>query len=161
MSSRATIRFVSSVLTLLAVLLAAQGAGAQTVLLVVVEQANSRPLAPPLAVREGVSAGLFDAGCIVLDAPGSTALPAAGDAARLARSAGAEVALEIVTDYADTSLGRDLLRISARTTYTLIDTATSRDREKDVNRAALGAEIGRDIVREVKDVLDRRPRAGE
>ncbi len=141
-------------------------------LLVVVEAANSRPLPPPLAVREGVSASLFDAGCIVLDAPRSGKLPAPAEAARLARSAGAEVALEISTEYADVAVGVDLLRISARTTYVLIDPATSgvlergtseatnRDRERDVGRVALGAEIGKGVAQAVQDFFGQRAARG-
>lgn len=168
MSSSRTIRGYLCLLLSLAAFLSAQGAAAQTVLLVVVETANSQALPPPLAVREGVSASLFDAGCIVLDAPGSGKLPAPADIARLARSAGAERALEVATDYADTSLEAGVLRISARTTYTLIDTATNgvltrgtreasnRDRERDVTRASLGAEIGRDIVQALHGFLGSR-----
>lgn len=160
------------VLTVLAALLGAQPAGAQTVLLMVTEAANSQPLLPPLAVREGVSASLFDAGCIVLDAPAGGRLPAPAEAARLARSAGAEVALEVSTEYADTSVEANLLRIAARTTYAVIDPATSgvlargtreatnSGREKDVGRVALGAEIGKDVARVIQDVLDRRARGG-
>jgi hypothetical protein len=148
-------------------------AGGQSVLLVVVEAANSQPVSPPLPVREGLSGTLFDAGCIVMDSPGSTTLPAPAEAARMARSAGAELALEVATEYADTSLGKDLLRISAQTTYALIDpstssvlaggtrVATNQDRERDVDRAALGVEIGRDLAQIIRDFLDRHPVRGE
>jgi len=115
---------------------------------------------------------LFDAGCIVLEAPGISALPTPPEAAGMARSAGAEVALEVSTEYADTSLGTDLVQISARATYALIDTSTSvvltlgtrtatnRNREKDVTRAALGAEIGQGIGQVIRDYLDRHPIRG-
>jgi len=148
---------------------AAQRLCAQSVLLVVVEAANSRPLAPPLAVREGLSSSLFDAGCIVLDSPGSAALPGPAEAARMARSAGAQVVLEVATEYSDTTLDADILRISARTTYTVIDSSTSnvlargtrnatnRDRERDVSRAALGSEIGKDLAGVFRDFLDHHP----
>ena len=153
-------------------LVSASPAPAQSVLLLVVEAANAQPLDPPLPVREGLSATLFDAGCIVLDSPGAAALPAPADAAKMARSAGAEVALEVATDYADVGIAKDLLRISARTTYTLIDpstsgvlargtrTATNRDREKDVTRTVLGAEIGKDVAQLVRDYLDHHPVRG-
>ena len=159
-------------LAVAAALLPAASARGQSVLLVVVEAANSRPLPPPLPVREGLSATLFDAGCIVLDAPGASALPAPAEAARMARSAGADVALEVSTEYSDTHLGTDRLRISARTTYALIDmstsgvllrgtrTASNQDREKDVSRAVLGAEIGRDVAQAIRDYLDRHPVRG-
>ena len=98
--------------------------------------------------------------------------PKTAEAARLARSAGAEVALEVSTEYADTSVEANLLRIAARTTYAVIDPATSgvlargtreatnSGREKDVGRVALGAEIGKDVARVIQDVLDRRARGG-
>jgi hypothetical protein len=159
-------------LSLLASLFCAAPAGAQSVLLVVVEAVDTTALPPPLAVREGLSASLFDAGCIVLDSPGSASLPGPAEAARMARSAGADIALEVSTQYADTSLGVDLLRISARTTYLLIDSSTSgvltrgsreatnRDRERDTSRAALGAEIGRDVAQAIRDFLDHRANGG-
>jgi len=151
----------------LACLFAALPVTAQTVLLVVREKVDARPLPPPLAVREGISGSLFDAGFVVLDAPGSAPVPGPAELARLARSAGADVVLEVATEYADTALGTDLVRISARTSYALIDSSTSgivahgtqeatnKDRERDVDRAALGSEIGRNVAIEVKKVMDR------
>jgi hypothetical protein len=139
---------------------------AQAVLLVVRENSSGRPLSPPLAVREGISGSLFDSGFIVLDAPGSAPIPNPSELARMARSAGAQAALEVTTEYTDTSLGSDLLRISARTSYALIDCArsgiiaqgtqeaTNKDRERETGRAALGSEIGRDILRRVKQALE-------
>ena len=155
-------------LILLAGLLSALPATSQTVLLVVREKVDSAALPPPLPVREGISDSLFNAGVIVLDAPGSAPVPAAAQLARMAQAAGADAVLEVATEYADTRLGADLLRISARTTYSLIDSATSgvigtgteeatnRDREGDVDRAALGSEIGRKVAEQVKRLLDGR-----
>ena len=155
-------------LVLLAGLLAALPAAAQTVLLVVREKVDSTPLPPPFPVREGVSDSLFNAGVIVLDAPGSAPLPGAAELVRMARAAGAEAILEVETDYADTRLGTDLLRIFARTSYSLLDASTSgvigagtegatnRDRERDVDRAALGGEIGRKVAEQVKRLLESR-----
>jgi hypothetical protein len=120
-------------------------------------------------VREGISGSLFDAGFIVLDAPGSAPVPGPAELARLARSAGAEIVLEVATEYADIPLGTDLVRISARTSYALIDSSTSgivaqgtreatnKDREREVGRAALGNEIGKDVAALVKKALDRSP----
>ena len=145
----------------LACFLAGLPAAAQTLLLVVQENANAMPLSPPFAVREGISGDLFDAGYIVLDAPGASPFPAAADIARVARSAGADMVLEVATDYTDTVIGTDILRISARTAYALIDSttnatiaqgtreATNKDRERDTSRSALGTEIGRAIAVEV------------
>jgi len=138
------------------------------VLLVVRERVDSAALPPPLPVREGISDSLFNAGLIVLDAPGSAPVPAVSQLARMAQAAGADAVLEVATEYADIRLGADLLRISARTTYSLIDSATSgvigtgteeatnRDRESDVDRAALGSEIGRKVAEQVKRLLDGR-----
>jgi hypothetical protein len=140
-------------------------AAAQTVLLVVRENADGRALPPPFAVREGLSGSLFDAGFIVLDAPGAATVPGAAELARLARSAGAEIVLQCSTDYADTRLAADLVRISARTSYALIDSstggflaqgtrdATNKDREREVGRVALGGEIGRDLAVQVRKTL--------
>ncbi len=155
-------------LVLLAGLLSALPAASQTVLLVVREKVDSAALPPPLPVREGITDSLFNAGVIVLDAPGSAPVPGAPQLARMGRAAGADAVLEVATEYADTLLGTDLLRISATTTYSLIDCTTSgvigagteegtnRDRERDVDRAALGGEIGRKVADRVKRLLDRR-----
>jgi hypothetical protein len=146
-------------------LLAALPAAAQTLLLVVQENANARPLSPPFSVREGISGDLFDAGYIVLDAPGASPFPAASELARLARSAGADMVLEVATDYTDTPVGTDLLRISARTAFALIDSttsaiiaqgtrdATNKDRERDTSRSALGTEIGKAIAAQVSNTI--------
>ena len=60
----------------------------------------------------------------------------------------------------------DYVRITARTRYTLIDAATSvviahgtrdatnKDRERDVTRTILGAEIGKDVAAQVKAFLE-------
>jgi hypothetical protein len=149
-------------------LLAALPLTPQTLLLVVRENANAHPLPPPFAVREGISGSLFDAGFIVIDAPGSAPVPSPVELARLARSAGADMVLEVAAEYADKNLGPDLVRISARTSFALIDSstggivtqgtqeATNKDRERDVSRAVLGSEIGREVARRVRKALDRR-----
>ena len=61
-----------------------------------------------------------------------------------------------------------MLRISARTSFALIDSstggivvqgtrdATNKDRERDVGRTALGAEIGRDIAGQVRKAIASR-----
>ena len=161
-------RSLTVALVLLAGLLSALPAVSQTVLLVVREKVDSTALPPPLPVREGISDSLFNAGVIVLDAPGSAPVPAAPQLAKMARAAGADAVLEVATEYADTLLGTDLLRISARTRYSLIDSSTSgvigtgteeatnRDREREVGRAALGGEIGRKVAEQVKLLLHSR-----
>jgi len=78
--------------------LAALPLTAQTLLLVVRENANAQPLPPPFAVREGISGSLFDAGFIVIDDPGSSPVPAPPELARRARSAGAEMVLEVAAE---------------------------------------------------------------
>ena len=155
-------------LLLLSGVLVAFPAAAQTLLLVTREKVDSAALPPPFPVREGLADALFNAGVIVLDDPGSAPLPAAADLARIARAAGAGMVLEVATQYADTRLGVDLLRIAARTTWSILDAstggvigegaeeATNRDREQDVDRAALGAEIGRKVAEKVKRLLESR-----
>lgn len=152
----------------LAFLLAGLPAAAETVLLVVQETANARSLPPPFAVREGITGDLFDAGYIVLDAPGSSSLLAAEQLARLGRSAGADFVVTVAAEYSDTLLGTDTLRISARTAYALIDSATgavlaqgtrdasNKERERSVGRSVLGGEIGADIAARVKMAIERR-----
>jgi len=162
---KAPSRILLRVLLAGACLLAALPATAQTVLLVVREKKDAQPLPPPLPVREGVSGSLFDAGFIVIDAPGTAPVPGTAELARLARSAGADLVLQCSTDYTDSSIGADLVRISARTSFALIDSstggvvvrgtrdATNKDREREVGRAALGTEIGKDIAGQVRKAL--------
>jgi hypothetical protein len=163
MKTRSCTRMQSAIV--LACVLAGLPAAAQSLLLVVQENANAMPLKPPFTVREGISNDLFDAGYIVLDAPGSSPLPPAAVLAQSAQSAGADIVLAVATDYSDVLLPLDMLRISARTTYALIDAATSaiiaqgtraatnEDRERDVTRAVLGGEIGKDVADQVKTAL--------
>jgi hypothetical protein len=152
----------------LACLLAGLPAAAETLLLVVQDGADSRPLPQPSPVREGLTGDLFDAGYIVLDAPTSTPFPGAAELSQLARSAGADFVVAVVTDYTDTPLPLDYLRITARTSYSLIDASTSvviahgtrdatnKDRERNVTRVLLGAEIGTDVAAQVKAFLEGR-----
>jgi hypothetical protein len=153
---------------LLACLIAGFPAAAETLLLVVQDGANSRPLPRPSAVREGLTSDLFDAGYIVLDAPSASPFPSAGDLAVIGQTAGADVVIAVATDYSDTLLPLDFVRITAKTTYALVDVATkavieqgtrqtsNKDRERDVTRMVLGEEIGRDVAALVKGILERR-----
>jgi len=148
-------------------LLAALPAASQTVLLLVRESVDSAALPTPFPVREGVSDSLFNAGVVVVEAPGGASIPAPADAARMARAAGADAVVELVTVYTDTQQGADVLRIAARTTWSVLEAvsgrllgsgneeATNRDRERDVDRMALGAEIGRKVADQVLPLLQR------
>ena len=159
--------FVCAFLLLFALLGTAVPLSAQTILLVIQETAGGQPLTAPLPIREALAARLFDAGLIVFDLPGVT--PAAGvtEISRLARTAGADVILEVQADYTDTLAG-GTTRIAAHVTWNLIATATgtaiangARDgsnsgHEREMDRGALGATLAAPIAEDVGSALAAR-----
>jgi len=135
----------------------------QTLLLFVQESAAGVPLAPPLAVREGIAAALFAAGVIVVEVPPAYDRPK--DPAAFAREAGADLLLDVAASYAETSAGANGARVTVRTTFTLIDVetgatlaqssldATNADRETSVDSSALGGEIGAWVAGSVEKAI--------
>jgi hypothetical protein len=112
-----------------------------------------------------VAGSLFDNGFIVFDIPGDAAPRGAGELIGAARSAGADLLLDVRVQYTDRGLGAGVVQISGTASYTLTDaasgvvrakgeeTATNRNREKDVDRAALGQEIGRTLAVRIRDAV--------
>ena len=158
------------VLFLLVSMTAALPATAQTILLAVGESANGAPVAPPLPAREGVAGSLFDSGFVVFDLPGGGVPRAPAEMIGVARAAGADFVLVVRVQYADSSLGAGALLISAGATFTLTDaasgvvtakgeaSASNEKREKNVDREALGREIGAAVAARVRDALAPGPR---
>jgi hypothetical protein len=157
------IRILPGLLLLAA--LAAAPVTAQTILLAVRDSVNGAPLAPPLPTREGVAGSLFDTGFIVFDAPGEAERSAA-ELAGLARTAGADLVLDVRGQYTDRALGAGgLRRVALTVTFTLTDaasgvvrakgeeTADNANREKDVDRVVLGQEIGRAVSARISAAL--------
>jgi hypothetical protein len=143
------------------------GAGAETILVATQESVDGGPCAPPLPLGEGLSAALFEAGHVVFDqgaSPGSAPIAAL---VRLARAGGAGWVLEAATDFRETRSGTGpaLITAQARWTLTRADSgaqagegkleATNKGREKAVDRAALGAEIGEAIACAIEALLAR------
>jgi len=136
---------------------------AQTLLLMVEESSRSGPLDPPLAVREGVAQNLFAAGVIVVEVPPTYVRPPVLPA--FARAAGADIILDVTASYTETPGAANRPDISVATTFSLIDAetgntlakasddATNKDREAQVDRTALGEEIGVRIVAAAEKVL--------
>ncbi len=153
---------------ILAVLLLAAAAlpvTAESILLAVRETADGAGLTPPLPAREGIAGSLFDAGFIVFDLPGDPAARSTNEMVRLARSAGAELFLDVRVQYTDRALGAGVVRITGAASFTLVDAATgvvkakgqrtvdNTNREKNVDRAALGQELGRTLAARITDAL--------
>jgi len=138
---------------------------AQTVLLVVQESIDGKPLPPPLAAKEGLGSSLFDAGYIVFEFPDSdTGLDRAA-VTQTARSAGADLILIVTVQYTETAIDSRLVRRSAHAAYALTNTedgavrtkgmqdASNKDREADVDRRALGEELGAGVGKKVARAL--------
>ena len=142
---------------------------AQTILLAVRETVRGVPLPTPFAAWESLEAALFDHGFIVFDIRVSTPSPSRGELARVAREAGAGLALELRVTYVDTPISTHLVQIEGTADFALIDAvtgevtvqggekATNRDRERDVDRPALGREIGTLVAAAVAKALRRAP----
>jgi hypothetical protein len=152
-------------LLVLAALAAAVPVTAQTILLTVQESVNGATISPPLPAREGVAGSLFDGGFIVIDLPQEAPTRGAAEMIGVARSAGADLLLDVRVQYSDHPLGGGVARISGSAAFTLTDTAsgvvrakgeeavTNAKREKDVDRVILGQEIGRIVVARVREAL--------
>jgi hypothetical protein len=152
-------------LMLMSTLAAAIPVTAQAILLAVGETANGTPLTAPLPTREGVAGSLFDGGFIVFDLPGDAPSRGLSELIGVARSAGADLLLDVRVKYSDRAIGPGATRISGSAVFTLVDAAsgvvkakgeeavTNANREKDMDRAALGQEIGRILAQRVRDAL--------
>jgi hypothetical protein len=155
--------------TILFLMLITPSLHAQTVLLVSQESQNGTPLAPPLAVRDGVSASLYEEGFIVFDDNGDAPSTEASAVMSLARTAGAELILQVSTEFTGPAAGAALATITARTSFTLTSVersgviargsleATNKGREGAVDRAGLGMEIGRSITAQIVKALVASP----
>jgi hypothetical protein len=147
------------------VLIGAAPLAAETILLVVQERIDGKPLPPPLAAKEGLGSGLFDAGCIVLEFPDSDRAPDQAAVTHTARSAGADLILTVSVEYTETAISANLVGRSARAVYALTNAAngvlrmkgtqdaSNKDREADVDRRALGEELGALIAKKVAEAL--------
>jgi len=138
---------------------------AETVMIAASETIDGAPSQPPLPTVEGVASGLFEAGHIVFDAGDVGASPRTGDLARVAREGKAGWLLQINAAYTQTKLDQNATRVACSANFSLVDTAsgatslsdkvslTNAGREKSVDRAALGVELGNLISREVAKAL--------
>ena len=146
-------------------LIGAAALPAQTVLLVVRESVDGKPLPPPLAVKEGLGSGLFDAGYIVFEFPDSDKAPDQAVVTQTALSAGADLVLTVSVVYTETAASSRLVRRSARAAWALTNAengavrtkgmqdASNKDREADIDRRGLGVELGSRIAKKVAEAL--------
>jgi hypothetical protein len=139
--------------------------GAETVMIAARETVDGAASQPPLAAVEGVSSGLFEAGHVVFDAGQVGASAKASDLAEVAREGRAGWLLQITVAYTQTKLDQEAVRVACSATFSLVNASTgatsftdkvsasNAGREKKVDRAALGAELGKLISQKVVKAL--------
>ncbi len=139
--------------------------GAETVMIAARETVDGAPSQPPIAAVEGVSSGLFEAGHIVFDAGQVGPSSKTTDLAEVAREGKAEWLLQITVAYTQTKLDQEAVRVTCLATFSLVNASTgatsfsdkvsdsNSGREKKVDRAALGAELGKLISQKVVKAL--------
>ena len=144
---------------------------AQTILLAVRETVGGVSLSAALTAQDSLEGGLFDQGFIVFDIRVSTPSPSREELARIARAAGAGLVLEVLVMYVKTPISAHLIQIAGTADFALLDAvtgevtaqgqeqATNRDRERDVDRPALGREIGTLIAARIAKALRKAPAA--
>jgi hypothetical protein len=162
---RAAAIFFFALLYLLA-LYAAPPLFGETILIAVQESLNGGSVPSPSPAKEGILAGIFDRGHIIFDLPESVPLPPLEELVRMAREGGAALVLDVVVEFRESRLSDGQLRIDASGRYSVIDVSagtmrkegdiagTNQGRERNVDRNALGMELG-DQVAEDTDALLR------
>jgi hypothetical protein len=138
---------------------------AETVMIAARETIDGSPSQPPLPAVEGVSSGLFEAGHVVFDADQVGASAKAAELAQVARDGRAGWLLQITVAYTQTRLDQEAVRVACSATFSLVNastgatslsdkvSATNEGREKQVDRAALGVELGKLISQRVVKAL--------
>ncbi len=155
---------VTGVLFFLGVGVSAGVLPAETVLVAARETVDGTPSAPPLPSVDGVFAGLFAAGHLVFDA-GPRDPTATGELVEAAREGGAGWLLQISVAYTQTKLEQGAVRVAGSASFSLVNAATgaaslsemvaatNAGREKSIDRAALGVELGRLISQKVTKAI--------
>jgi hypothetical protein len=144
---------------------AAGALGAETIMIAVQESVDGAPSQPPLPTLEGVSGALFDAGHIVFDAGKLAPSVKTAELARIARDANAGWLLRVNVVYTQTKVDKDSVRVACSATFSLVNaengttslsdkvSATNAGRERNMDRAALGMELGKLISQKVVRAL--------
>jgi len=164
MSQAERVALISLSLLILGGVFAAEALRAETVLVAVRETVDGTPSDPPLPAVDGVSSGLFAAGHVVFDA-GSRGSSEIGDLVEVAREGGAAWLLRITVAYTQTKLSQGATRVAGSASFSLVNAQTgvtslsdrvagsNAGREKNINLAALGVELGRLISQRVTKAL--------
>lgn len=157
-------RLLWAALTVLAVLPASRGPAA-TIFLATEESVDGLPCPPPLPLREGLSAALFEQGHIVFDDVAGAPPESTGALSSLAQAFGAGWALDVTAAYHEVTVSPRLVRVEARATWRLLRApegaqagtgtaeATNRDREGRAGREDLAVELGAAIALAVTAAL--------
>jgi hypothetical protein len=140
----------------------------ETLLLCVTETVDGNPSPPPLPASEGIWDGLFESGHIIFDTEeGKPPLPLS-TLVELAVSGGARYILAARVAFVRTPRDAGPAEISARAGYSLYTAKTggvvgegtitddNRGREKKVDLAKLGFELGNHIADKVSKLMAKR-----
>lgn len=156
---------MSSAILFLLVLGAASPLSGETILVAVQESLDGGPFPLPSPAREGILAGIFDRGHIIFDVPDSVPAPPSSELVKMAREGGAGLVLEAVVEFRESRLAGGAVRVDASARYTVMDASTGRvrrtgaitstngGREKEVDRIALGMEVGEEVAAVIEDIL--------
>ncbi len=156
---------VLGILAACAALVAPAGVSAETLLIAVRETVDGRASQPPLPADEGVSTSLFEKGHIVFDTGNTDAQKNTTDLTEDARTGGAAWLLRVEVTYTQKQLDQGAMRVDGQATFTLIDSATgatslagtvtasNKGREKNIDRQALGMELGRLVTDRVTKAI--------
>ncbi len=149
-------------------LLAPAALFSETILLCVTETVNGAPSPQPLPASEGIWSGLFESGHIIFNTRDGKPAPPLETLVELAVSGGARYILDARVAFVSTPREDGLTEVSAKAIYTLIMAKTGRTigegtlsddnkvREKEVDLAALGLELGKRVAEKASVLLAER-----
>jgi hypothetical protein len=140
----------------------------ETILLCVTETVNGEPSPQPLPASEGIWSGLFESGHIIFNTRDGKPAPPLETLVELAVSGGAGYILDTRVAFVRTPREDGLTMISAKAEYSLILAKTGKAigkgivsgdnkvREKEVDLAALGMELGKRVAEKASALLAQR-----
>ncbi len=140
----------------------------ETIMLCVTETVNGEPSPQPLPASEGIWSGLFESGHIIFNTRDGKPAPPLKMLMELAVSGGAPYILDARVDFIRIPREDGLTGISAKAKFSLILAKTGRaigegtlsgdnkGKEKEVDLAALGLELGNRVAEKASALLAER-----
>lgn len=156
----------------IALLLSGAPLHSETLLIAVTETVDGKPSPLPPPATEGIFDGLFESGNIVFNTEDGSAPLSSKELVRIAGSGGAKYVLVAAVTFQRTPLAGGLTGIMASARFSLIAvergatlgagtlTDDNRGREKDMDLAKLGFELGEKIAKETVKLMVSRPSTG-